>query len=154
MKLVMVDQGQLLPSAATAPCFNLRAHILSLKPYYQENFEFNESIFFSNLLQVAELNHGSGEPPRGLFRTSKYRQPLHPNLHAHTCTQARTHTHVHTLFVTIFPPVLTWMGIYNCIEKVTSSASEIPHFTELLLWHTCQAAKCYVSPIIDLQQHL
>lgn len=108
VKLVMVDQGQLLPSAATAPCFNLRAHILSLKPYYQENFEFNESIFFSNLLQVAELNHGSGEPPRGLFRTSKYRQPLHPHLHAHMCTQARAHTHTHTCIHYL------WLSFHLC----------------------------------------
>lgn len=46
-------------------------------------------------------------------------------------TPPSMHTHMHILFVTVFPPVLTWMRIYDCFEKVTRTTSEIPHFTEL-----------------------
>lgn len=53
-----------------------------------------------------------------------------------TCTQTCIHTHVHTLIVIIFPPVLTRMRIYNCFKKVTNSTSEIPHFTELHYYST------------------
>lgn len=35
-----------------------------------------------------------------------------------------------------FPPVLTWHGIYSCIESVITSTSEIPHSLELHYYGT------------------
>lgn len=35
-----------------------------------------------------------------------------------------------------FPPVLTWHGIYSCIESIITSTSEIPHSLELRYYET------------------
>lgn len=74
------------------PCFNLHAHILSPKLCKQDHFEFNDSISFSNLLQVAELNNRSGELEDSLERisTGNFWTPHSTNTRAHS----RAHTHM------------------------------------------------------------
>lgn len=44
-----------------------------------------------------------------------------------------------------FPPVLTWHGIYSCIESVITSTSEIPHSLELHYYRTFDMQPIAVS---------
>lgn len=59
------------------------------------------------------------------MRTSTAHAPTPPHTHS-----THTFAHIHSLFMAFFPPVLTWLGIYNSADNVIGSTSQIPQFTE------------------------
>lgn len=88
----------------------------------------------------------------GKISTCYLYSPL--SMHAHAHVRARTHTHTHV----IYDFVSTWADMAGNLQQHWKSYKQYLRNSTLywavLLWHICQAAKCYVSPIIDLQQHL